>query len=181
MTLIELASSRDIETMIANMAATLIADFPDEKPLFVALLRGAAPFSSKLMFEIANQSPDFHPEIDYMMVSTYGNERTAGAPHIVTDLAPSTEVAGRTVIVIDDVLDKGITAEFVFAHLASKGAKRTLLAALCQKETTHPRSITADYCGFNFTDEWLVGMGMDDGHTYKESYRWLNSISRIAS
>lgn len=174
-----LAGSNQVVEQISRLAKEILQAEVATRPLFVALLRGAAPFASKLMFEIARQSPDFHPEIDYMMVSTYGGERHASEPCIVTDLAPSTDISGRTVVIIDDVLDKGITADFVTTHLLSRGASAVKLAVLCDKQTVRERDVTADYVGFTFADKWLVGMGMDDAEAAREGYRWLEEIWEI--
>jgi len=175
-----LVAADDIHARVDEIAASIARDFPDEKPLFVALLRGAMPFAAKLMFAITRVDPDFQPELDYMMVSTYGAGRSAGEPHIVTDLAPDTTVAGRTVVVVDDVLDKGITAHFVMAHMSSRGARTTKLAVLAEKKTERAYAIEADYCGFTFDDDWLVGMGMDDASAGKEHSRWQDSINKVA-
>lgn len=174
-----LATAEQVNQQITRLSSEILRDEPERSPLFVALLRGAAPFSSKLMLEIARQSPDYHPEIDYMMVSTYGAERHASEPRIVTDLAPSTVVEGRDVIIIDDVLDKGITADFVTKHLEVRGARAVRLAVLCDKRTERERDISADYAGFTFDDNWLVGMGMDDADAANEGYRWLEEIWEI--
>lgn len=174
----ELASAEEVTHEIDRLAAEIVKDY-DTTPLFVALLRGAAPFATKLMFAITRQSPDFQPELDYMMVSTYGEGQQAGEPHIVTDLAPNTIVHGRKVVILDDVLDKGITAEFVTAHLKSRGAADIKLAVLCEKKTNRLTDATADYCGFSFDDNWLVGMGLDDASTVKEGYRWCDRIMQV--
>ena len=175
----QIATSQDIDNAVETIASAIIADYPDKPPLFVALLRGANPFATKLLFELVRQKQDFHPEIDYMMIRTYGDEQHAGQPQIVTDLAPTTITAGRSVIIIDDVLDKGITADFVFAHLRARGASSVKLAVLCDKSTVREKSIDADYKGFSFADNWLVGMGMDDAQYINEGYRWLDEIWEI--
>ncbi len=175
-----LASSEEVSRVISDMAATIIKDHHDSSPLFVALLRGAAPFTSQLMFELSRQAPEFHAELDYMMVTTYGAGRTAGEPHIVTDLAPDTTVKGRTVIILDDVLDKGVTANFVMSHLQNRDATSVQVAVLCQKTVHRMYPIKPTYCGFTFGDEWLIGMGMDDAKTQKEGYRWLDDIRSIS-
>ena len=174
-----LATAEQVNQQITRLASEILRDAPERSPLFVALLRGAAPFASKLMLEIARQSPDYHPEIDYMMVSTYGAERRASEPRIVTGLAPSTEVAGREVVIIDDVLDKGITADFVTKHLEGRGANAVKLAVLCDKRTERDREVSARYSGFTFDDNWLVGMGMDDADAANEGYRWLEEIWEV--
>ena len=165
-----------IDTSIENLAVRIIADHAYDKPLFVGLLRGAAPFTSKLMFAIARKEPEYHPELDYMMVSTYGDGRAASESRIVTDVAPSTVVEGRTVIILDDVLDKGITANFVTQHLKNKGAETVKLAVLVDKQTPRVYPITPDYVCLESPDVWLAGMGMDDAATAHEAYRWSDAI-----
>lgn len=174
-----LHTADQIDTEITRIASEVIHDHRGDNPLFVGLLRGAAPFASKLMFEMAKQAPDMHPELDYMMVSTYGAGHLAHEPRIVTDLSPTTAVRDRTVIIVDDVLDKGITAEFVRKHLLSMGAHGVHLAVLAQKQVERVYDITPDYCGFDAGDEWLVGMGMDDAELAHEGNRWLDQIWEI--
>lgn len=174
----QIFSQTAIDARIDKIAAELIANFPDKSPLFVALMRGANPFASKLMFALARQNPDFHPELDYMMVSTYGHERTAKQPVIVTDLAPTTEVSGRDVIVIDDVIDLGITSDFVSQLLLERGAASVKLTVLASKDVSS-RTSQADYVGFEAGDKWLVGMGLDDAKSGNEHYRWLDEVWEI--
>lgn len=175
----KLATAEQVNEQIVQVASKILSDFPNESPLFVALLHGAAPFASKLMFEIARQSPDYHPDMSTMIVSTYGDGQKAGEPHIVTDLPPKMTVAGRDIVIIDDVLDKGITADFVTKHLNARDAASVKLAVLCDKRTQRVKNIAADYVGFTFDDNWLVGMGMDDAGAAHEAYRWLEEIWEI--
>lgn len=171
-----LSSSVAVEHKISKMATALLADYAGTQPLFVCLLRGAAPFASKLMFEIARQSPEFHPQLDYMTVKTYGSERHASEPEIVMDLAPSTDLKNRDIIILDDVLDTGVTSTFVATGLRKRGARSTALAVLVEKNIDRPHHLTADYTCFEAGSEWLAGMGMDDTATAPEAYRWLDEI-----
>lgn len=174
-----LYDATEIRQTIGRMASEITARHDGENPLFVPLLRGAMPFASKLMFEMGRQAPDFHPEVDYMMTSRYGANESPVAtdPIIITDLAPSTEVEGRTVVIVDDVLDMGETARFVREHLLKLGAGYIELAVLVQKDDViRTTEIEADYVGFHAPNKWLVGMGMDDGAIAKESYRWREGI-----
>lgn len=171
-----LFSSAAVDSAITTLAHDIITATADTKPLFVALLRGAAPFASKLMFEITKQAPDLHPELDYMTVSTYGAGRQASTPHIAMDLAPDTEVTERTVIVLDDVLDKGVTSTFVTHYLFDKGAKDVKLAVLVEKDITRTSPEHADFACFHAGEEWLVGMGMDDATVARDGHRWLSEI-----
>jgi hypoxanthine phosphoribosyltransferase len=174
-----LYTTKQVDEQITRLAHEIVDDHRNDNPLFVALLRGAAPFASKLMFEVARQAPEMHPDLDYMMVSTYGSGTHAHEPRIVTDLAPTTAVKERLVIIVDDVLDKGITAEFVRHHLEGMGARAIQLAVLAQKRAVRVHDIEPDYCGFDAGDEWLVGMGMDDADLAHEGNRWLSEIREI--
>ena len=174
----QLYTSQQVDQRITELAADIARDYQDTHPLFVALLRGAAPFASKLMFALAKQAPDMHPDIDYMMVSTYGADRTAKQPVIVTDLSPKTEVSGRDIVILDDVIDLGITSDFVRDTLLARGAKSVKVAVLGNKAVPSRQS-QADYVGFECGDKWLVGMGLDDAQDGHEHYRWLDEIREI--
>ena len=171
------ASATDVDHKINQIAEQILKDYP-ATPLFVALMRGAAPFASKLMFAIAKLQPDYQPELDYMMVSTYGQNRTASQPVVVTDLAPSTVVQDRPVVLLDDVIDQGITSDFVKDLLLSRGATEVKLAVLATKDVP-ARQSQADYYGFDAGDKWLVGMGLDDVKVTNEAYRWTSDIWEI--
>ncbi len=171
------ASAQDLDEIIDKMADRLVADYPNS-PLFVALLRGGAPFASKLMFAIARQAPNYHPELDYMVVSTYGQDRTANQPVVITDLAPTTDPSDRDIIILDDVIDRGVTSDFVHELLAAKGAKSVKLAVLVDKKVAG-RTSEADYVGITANDQWLIGMGLDDAKSGHEHHRWDESIWEI--
>jgi len=174
-----LYTSTEITTRIDELAKEVLHDHASgTPPLFVALLRGAAPFASRLMFALARINPEFHPDLDYMMISTYGDRQTASQPVIVTDLAPTTEVAGRCVIIVDDVIDHGVTSDYVRDELLDRGASSVKLAVLGSK-TTPNRESQANYVGFDCGDKWLVGMGLDDAQAGHEHYRWLDEIWEI--
>ncbi len=171
------ASAEVVDAHVQTIAQRLLDHYP-EAPLFVALLRGAAPFASKLMFAIAELAPNYHPDLDYMMISTYGNDHNAKQPVIVTDLAPTTEVNNRAVVIIDDVIDQGVTSDFVRDLMLSRGASSVELATLATKDVPERKS-QADYSGFDAGDRWLVGMGLDDANDGHEHYRWTDSIWEI--
>ncbi len=174
-----LYSRDEVHARIGEIASQIVVDYQGRGPLFVSLLRGANPFGSKLMFAIDEADPDFHPDMDYMMVKTYGDSREPKSPEIVTDLSPSTIVAERDVIVIDDVLDLGITSNFVCDKMRERGARSVELAVLASKNVARRYPIEATYCGFETGDNWLVGMGMDDAHAGREHMRWREAILEV--
>lgn len=179
----QLYDRTQVNQRIGQLASEITARYPGdselERPLFVGLLRGAMPFASKLMFEMQRQVPDFHPELDVMIVSTYGDGRRAGEPRIVTDLARTTAVFGRPVVVVDDILDQGITANFVMNHLDKLNPGSIELAVLAKKAVSRVHDIEPNYYGFDVGDKWIVGMGMDDANDGNEHYRWLDEIWEV--
>ena len=179
----QLYDRTQVNQRIGQLASEITARYPGdselERPLFVGLLRGAMPFASKLMFEMQRQAPDFHPELDVMMVSTYGDGRRAGEPRIVTDLARTTAVFGRPAVVVDDILDQGITANFVMNHLDKLHPGSIELAVLAKKAVSRVHDIEPNYYGFDVGDKWIVGMGMDDANDGNEHYRWLDEIWEV--
>lgn len=177
-----LHDSEEIQQHIGQMASEITTQYNGEHPLFVALLRGGAPFASRLMTEITLKAPDFHPELDYMMTSRYpSGTNPAGETQIVMDILPTTEVKNRTVIILDDVLDMGETAKTVRDHMLDLGARYVALAVLVEKDiAVRTANIEADYVGFRGETGWLVGYGMNDSAIATEAYRWADGIWRIA-
>ncbi|MDN5819404.1 MAG: hypothetical protein L0H36_02665 [bacterium] len=173
-----------VQQRIGQLASEITAHYDggDERPLFVSLLRGAVPFTSHLMTEIARQAPDFHPEVDYMTTSRYSDRAIAKEKaEIVMGLSPDTEVENRPTVIIDDVLDMGETAETVRKYLYDLGALSVKLAVLVNKDVPNrSSSVEADFVGFdNAPNQWLVGMGMDDSAHKKEARRWDSQIWTI--
>jgi hypoxanthine phosphoribosyltransferase len=167
-----------VDRRIAEMAAELVERYRGTDPLFVCLLRGGAPFASRLMFAMTAHDPHFHPELDYMTVRTYANKRTARHhPEIVMGLAPGTDVHGRTAVMIDDVLDQGHTAAFTAGYLQLLGATEVDLVVLMQKDVPRERYPSATLHGFEAPDAWLTGMGMDDSRLGREANRWMVDLA----
>ena len=171
-----------VEQRIGELAATIIGRHDNDQPLFVALPRGAMPFASRLMFNITNQAPDFHPELDFMITSRDHNDPSADqVPTFITSLTPGTKVENRQVILIDDILDLGKTPEAVREHFFTHlGARSVELAVLVQKDiASRASNIRADYVGFHTSAQWLAGMGMKDNSNVPEAYRWRPEILEL--
>lgn len=173
-----LFTEAEVTKRINELATEIIQRHNATKPLFVCLLRGGAPFASKLMFAIAAQDPSFHPELDYITVKTYGDKRVDRPPELIFDLAPNTKPQGRTVILLDDVLDKGGTADFADRYMREQhGAAAVELVVLVQKEVERTVYPQATLWGFEAPSQWLTGMGMDDARITREANRWNGAIS----
>ena len=174
----KLASTQEIDRMIRHMARKIVEDYPDKSPLFVVLLRGAAPFASKLAFAITELQQDYHPEFDYMLVSTYGKDHRAKEPVIIADVAPDTIIKDKTVIILDDVIDLGVTSDFVKEVMNERGAKEVKLAVFASKAVPSRKSQPDYYC-MGAGDKWLVGFGLDDAKLHHEAYRWIGELWEI--
>lgn len=172
-----LASKDEVAARITELAEAVAERYKGKSPLFVCLLRGGAPFASQLMFALAKSDPHFHPELDYMTVRTYGDSLTAKKPQVIMDLAPHTSVDGRTVVIVDDVLDRGHTAAFTEQHLKTRGAADVELIVLVQKTLERDIWPDATLYGFEAPADWLTGMGMDDPRIATEANRWLDSLA----
>ena len=172
-----------VQQRIGQLASEITAYYDGrERPLFVPLLRGGIPFASQLMTEMARQAPDFHPEVDYMTTSRYSDNAIAKEKaELVMGLSPDTNVKGREAIIVDNVLDMGETAKTVRSYLQELGATGVKLAVLLNKDVDYRTSdVEADFIGFdNVPNEWLVGMGMDDGAVKKEARRWDDQIWKV--
>ncbi len=180
-----LYKSDEIKQRTGRVAREIAARFQpggdfDDTPLFIALLKGGAPFATDLMRELTQQYPNMHPELEYMATSRYPTgENPIGEAEIVVDIAPE-KVKNRNVVVVDDVLDMGDTYHKVREHLLGLGARYIALAVLVEKDIQRQNGIEADFVGFKDVTGWLVGYGMNDGATAPEAYRWADYIARIA-
>ncbi len=174
----EMFSAAEVDTRIKEMADEVVDLYEGRNPLFVGILLGAQPFINKLVPEIKRTSPDFQHQLGYMTVSSYGNDNTAHKPRIVKDLPLVINTQGRSVVMLDEVLDKGRTAAFVEEHLMGLGAATVDLVALVEKiRRRDAYEKGAKIYGFESRDVWLVGMGMDNPGEFQEAHRWDPSIS----
>lgn len=171
-------SADEIDERIREISRQVTVRYKDKHPLFVCFLKGGAPFAARLMFAIADQNPDFHPELDYMIISTYKDGYEAGEPRIVTDLAPDVVVKDRIVVMLDDLRDTGATAAFAEKHFLARGAAQVDYVTLVLKTNEAAKYKKPDIYGFECPKEyWLVGMGMDNSGVLPEACRWMSSIA----
>ncbi len=174
-----LYSPDQVNKRIQAMADEIIQRYSTSKPLFVCLLKGAVPFTSKLLTAITRLNPSFYPEVEYVHISAYGEEREAGAATVYSGL-PETVINGRDIIVLDDCLDQGVTYAEAKDYLLSQGAKSVQLIVLADKDTQRKLTEVPLISGFHTPDIWLVGMGMDDSQTAPEAERWAEYIGIVS-
>ncbi len=155
-----------IAAKVAELGARIAADYADKDPVLVSILKGALPFLADLMRQLP-----ISLSLDFLEVSSYGSStESSGVVRILKDLAHS--VAGRHVLVVEDILDTGFTLRYVLAHLADQQPASVRLVTLVDKPARRIVPITIDYRGFEIPDRFVVGYGLD----YAERYRNLPFI-----
>ena len=161
-----LISNEQIQKRIAEMAREIRQDFPDERLHLVAVLKGSVFFLTDLARQIQGEI-----SIDFIAVSSYGNQtQSSGEVKLTRDLDSSVE--GKTVIVVEDILDTGMTLEYLLRVFEQRRPKHLRVAVLLDKPGRRIASVKADYIGFTIPNEFVVGYGLD----YAERYRNLVDV-----
>ncbi|MET0267677.1 MAG: hypoxanthine-guanine phosphoribosyltransferase [Duganella sp.] len=154
----ELFTKQDVDAAVSAMAANLNAryDQPDAEtfPLVLGVMGGAVVFTGNLLPQLT-----FPLEFDYIHVSRYGDEDRGG--EVVWKVVPRSNVAGRTVIVLDDILDEGETLAHVKQRLLDMGAAEVILAVFADKAIGKAKPVNADIVGITIPNRFVVGFGMD--------------------
>jgi hypoxanthine phosphoribosyltransferase len=145
--------------------ARSIADMALDRLLVVAVLKGSFVFAADLIRALHRAG--LSPEIDFLSLSSYG-EATSSSGHVRIIRDIETDVAGRTVLVVDDILESGRTLAYAKELMATRGALRVLSCVLLDKPATRARAIAADLTAFECPNVFVVGYGMDLGHRYRE-------------
>jgi len=142
-----------------------VAGHKPERLLVVPVLKGSFVFAADLIR--AFYRARLLPEVDFMLLASYRKQTTSsGQVDILRDI--ETDVAGRDVLLIDDILESGRTLAFAKDLLVARGAKRVLTAVLLDKPGHRAADIGADFKGFDCPDKFVVGYGMDMAHAYRE-------------
>lgn len=156
-------SAERIQTRIAELGAEIARDYSGRNPLLVGVLKGACIFISDLLRAI-----DAQVGIEFMAISSYGSStRTSGEVRIIKDLDLAIE--GRDILVVEDIVDTGLTLSYLLANLKSRGAKSVKLVALLDKPDRRRKeaNVKIDYLGFTIPDAFVVGYGLDFAERYR--------------
>lgn len=167
---------QDIETIlfdkdvlankVRELGEQISKDYAGEEVLLVGILKGASVFLSDLIRQIS--LPTY---IDYMVVSSYGNSaETSGVVRIIKDLEDNIE--GKNIIIVEDIIDTGLTLEYLRKNLLSRQPKSLKICTLLDKPARREKEMTIDYKGFEVPDDFIIGYGID----YAEKYRNLPFI-----
>jgi hypoxanthine phosphoribosyltransferase len=162
-------SREAIASRVKELAAQISRDYADKKPLLVGVLKGAFIFLADL-----TRALDFPVEVDFVRLRSYGAEtKTSGEVHITKDV--ETPIEGRHVIVVEDIVDAGLTLDFLLGHLSSYQPASLKVCCLIDKKERRQVEVPLDYVGFPVEKGFLVGYGLDCG----ENSRTLPDIYEI--
>ena len=155
-----------ISAKIKELGTRISEDYAGKSPFLIGVLKGCFVFMADLAREITLPC-----DIDFMAVSSYGSgTSTTGAVKITKDL--NRDIEGRDVLIIEDILDSGVTLSYLKAYLSNRNPASIKICTLMDKPARRKADITADYTGFVCPDEFVVGYGLD----YDEKYRNLPYI-----
>src|SRR2546430_8242758 len=164
-----LISSEELQQRIRQMGADVARDYAGLNPLMIGVLKGACTFLTDLM-----RTADIPLSVEFMAISSYGaGTRTSGEVRILKDLDVAIE--GRHILVVEDIVDTGLTLNYLLANLKSRGAASVKLAALLDKHERREKEVPIDYLGFPIPDKFVVGYGLD----FAERYRNLPYIAVV--
>lgn len=165
-----LFTSEQLHQRVAELGKQISDDYQGKDLLMVGILKGAVCFFSDLIRQM-----DIPVNIDFMAVSSYGSSHeTSGAVRILKDL--DTDINGRDVLLVEDIVDTGLTLSYLRENLLSRHPSSLKVASLLDKPERRLVEIKADYLGFTIPDEFVVGYGID----YAELYRSLPYVGILS-
>lgn len=165
-----LFTEAQIQQRLAEMAAEIDRDYAGKDLVLVGVLRGAVMVMADLSRALTK-----HVEMDWMAVSSYGSgTKSSGVVRILKDL--DADVAGRHVLIVDEIIDTGLTLSWLTSNLGSRGPASVEIATLLRKPEALQMPIKPKYVGWDIPNEFVVGYGLD----YRERYRNLRDIGTLA-
>ena len=164
-----LYTREQIETRAQEIGKQITEDYKGEKVILVGILRGAVMWMSDVMKNV-----DLDMTIDFMAVSSYGSsKKSSGIVKINKDL--DTNIEDQNVIIVEDIVDSGITLNYLVGYFESRGAKSIKICSLLNKQCNRKVDLSANYVGFEVDDLFIIGYGLD----YDQRYRNLPYISYL--
>jgi hypoxanthine phosphoribosyltransferase len=165
-----LLTEEQIHDKLAELAAQVVADYEGKELILVGVLKGAV----MVMADFARHLPR-HIEMDWMAVSSYGaGTRSSGVVQIRKDL--DVDLHGRHVLIVEDIIDSGLTLSWLLENFASRGAESVEVLALLRKPDAMKVQIDTRYIGFDIPNDFVIGYGLD----YAERYRNLRDVAVLA-
>ena len=159
-----------LENRLKELAAQVDADYADRNVLLVGVLKGAV----MVMADLA-RAMNIHLQMDWMAVSSYGSStKSSGVVRILKDL--DTDVTGRNVLIVEDIIDSGLTLSWLMRNLTARGAASVEVLTMLRKPDAVKVDLVPKYIGFDIPNEFVVGYGLD----FAEKYRNLREIGTLA-
>ncbi len=156
-----LLTNEQIAEKVQELGAQLSRDYAGKNLLMLSVLKGSVVFMADLMRAVT-----IHAEIDFMSVSSYGaGTKSSGVVKIIKDI--DIDLAGHDVLIVEDILDSGMTLNYLKGLLEGRGPDSIRIATLLDKPSRRQVPLKPDYCCFEVPDEFLIGYGLD----YAEKYR----------
>lgn len=149
-----ICSADQVAAAVRRLAGEISAALAEANPLLLSVMGGAVVFTGNLLPQLA-----FPLDFDYLHVTRYGDETSGGALRWIA--APREAIAGRTVLVLDDILDEGITLAAIRSRMLESGATACYTAVFADKQIGKPKPIRADFVGLRLPDRFVFGFGMD--------------------
>ena len=160
----------EIREAVHRLGQRITEDYAGKEPIVVGILKGAIVFYSDLIREI-----DLPLRTDFMAVSSYGSStKTTGAVRLIKDL--DRDITGQDILIVEDIVDSGVTLNYLKKLLTGRGAASIRIATLLDKPARRRVDLKADYWCFDIPDEFVVGYGLD----YDEQYRNLPDIGVLS-
>jgi len=161
-----LVTQDEIRQAVIKLAAEIRRDYQGKQLLLIGILKGSFVFMADLIRQLG-----LPVEVDFVKLSSYGaGKETSGKVKVVQGL--KTPIKGRDVLVVEDIVDTGLTVSFMLDYLKKKKPASVKLCALTDKPSRHQVPVTIDYLGFTVPDKFIVGYGID----WNEKFRYLTNI-----
>ncbi len=166
-----LVTREEIEEKVRDMGEKITSDYKGKTPVMVCILKGASLFFTDLCREI-----DLPLTMEFMAISSYGSAtKTSGVVRVLKDL--DHDIVGKDVILVEDIVDSGVTLNYLMKMLEQRGAASIRICTLLDKPARRTvRDLKVDYCCFNIPDEFVVGYGLD----YDQRYRNIPDIGVLS-
>lgn len=165
-----LLTEEQIHDKLAELATQVAADYAGRDVVLVGVLKGAV----MVMADFARHLP-IHITMDWMAVSSYGaSTRSSGVVQIRKDL--DTDITGKHVLIVEDIIDSGLTLSWLLENFASRGAESVEVLALLRKPDAMKVEVDCRYVGFDIPNDFVIGYGLD----YAEKYRNLRDVAVLA-
>ena len=166
-----LFTRQEIDAAVARLASEVTRDYQDRSPLLIGVLKGCFMFMADLVRQL-----DFPLEVEFIRLSSYGKgSHTSGRVKVVQDI--NAKIEGRDVLVVEDIVDTGITTAFLLDYLEKKRPASLKLCALTDKPSRRQVPVKIDYLGLTVPGKFLVGYGLD----FDEKFRNLPDICCLES